>query len=109
MGIVGAGSGGLLVVATGIVELAFPVLRIIDDSVDLLRNSHICLLQELRVGRLLLGLWVGMLSIAAPGKFAGHDCSSTCSHADCHPSLARVASADEIKATTGIYKFSLPL
>src|SRR5947207_15821291 len=99
MGIFGAGSGGLLVVATGIVELAFPVLRIIDDSVDLLRNSHICLLQELRVGRLLLGLWVGMLSIAAPGKFAGHDCSSTCSHADCHPSLARVASADEINSS----------
>ena len=77
MGIFGAGSGGLLVVATGIVELAFPVLRIIDDSVDLLRNSHFCLLQELRFGRLLLGLWVGMLSIAAPGQFAGHACSST--------------------------------
>src|SRR5436305_1819960 len=44
MGIFGAGSGGLLVVATGIVELAFPVLRIIDDSVDLLRNSHFCLI-----------------------------------------------------------------
>src|SRR5436189_90939 len=72
MGIFGAGSGGLLVVATGIVELAFPVLRIIDDSVDLLRNSHFCLLQELRFGRLLLGLWVGMLSIAAPGQFAGN-------------------------------------
>src|SRR5947208_6344024 len=72
MGIFGAGSGGLLVVATGNVELAFSVLRIIDDSVDLLRNSHICLLQELRVGRLLLGLGVGGLSIAAPGRCAGH-------------------------------------
>src|SRR5437870_12680359 len=94
-----AGSSGLLVVATGNVELAFSVLRIIDDSVDLLRNSHICLLQELRVGRLFLGLWVGMLCIAAPGKFAGHDCSSACSHADCHCSLCGVASAQEVDSS----------
>src|SRR5438093_13578403 len=99
MGIFGAGSGGLLVVATGIVELAFPVLRIIDDSVDLLRNSHICLLQELRVGRLLRGLWVGVLSIAASGKLAVHDCSSSCSHAGFHPSMAGLASRYEIDSS----------
>src|SRR5438552_14660763 len=72
MGIFGAGSGGLFVVATGFVELAFAVLRTVDDSLDLLRGPGICIFQELRADCLFSRFWIGLLFVAAARKLTAN-------------------------------------
>src|SRR5207302_8036643 len=75
MGIFSAGSGGLFVAAAGSLELAGIIFRTADDSLDLLGDPCLCILQEFCADRLILGFRFGVLHVAAAGQPADHGCS----------------------------------
>ena len=91
MGIFSAGSGGLFVAAAGSLELAGIIFRTADDSLDLLGDPCLCILQEFCADRLFPGFRFGVLHVAAAGQPPDHGCSFADAGTGCQAPLAEFA------------------
>src|SRR5947208_13967283 len=96
MGFFSAGSGGLFVAAAGSLELAGIIFRTADDSLDLLGDPCLCILQEFCADRLFPGFRFWVLHVAAAVQTAYYVCSLDYSGTGCHATLVDIVGSYKI-------------
>src|SRR5204862_7590063 len=86
-----AGAGWLFASAAGSLNLAGIIFRPADDSLDLLGEPCLCILQEFCADRLFPGFRFGVLHVAAAGQPADNGYSFADAGTGCQAPLAEFA------------------